>query len=490
MALLPKVKFKSQVIFPANVYGRTGIDVAKQNGNFYLDLDYEEFATISAFPDALEPTTFLTAWEASTNTFEKISVTNIKADITAGFGSVYQPLDVELTALAGTTSAADKLPYFTGPGAAAVADFTPFARTLVDDTTQAAMRTTLALTPGTDIQALDADLTALAALNGTGIARRTAANTWSVGTAVTSAELATMPAYTFKGNNSGGAATPIDVDIAGLTTKASPAGTDYVMLSDQAAGGAWKKAAVSSIGAAGAVASYEGRSGAVLALPADRINLGAVGVIRVQKFTASGTYTPNANMLYCIIECAGAGGGGGGTNGTAGTINWSSGGGGGNTSRRTVAAATIGASQTVTIGAGGAGGAVANGTGGSGGDSSVGALCIGKGASGGQGGSNATAGGAGGVTGTGDISPPGQPGGGGGIYTSTNFNIPSGSGGNASLGFGSGAAGVAGFGAITGNAGGLYGGGGSGGLTSNTATGAAGGPGANGIVIITEFCSQ
>src|SRR5882672_7423511 len=483
MALLPKVKFKSQVIFPANVYGRTGIDVAKQNGNFYLDLDYEEFATISAFPDALEPTTFLTAWEASTNTFEKISVTNIKADITAGFGSVYQPLDVELTALAGTTSAADKLPYFTGPGAAAVADFTPFARTLVDDTTQAAMRTTLALTPGTDIQALDADLTALAALNGTGIARRTAANTWSVGTAVTSAELATMPAYTFKGNNSGGAATPIDVDIAGLTTKASPAGTDYVMLSDQAAGGAWKKAAVSSIGAAGAVASYEGRSGAVLALPADRINLGAVGVIRVQKFTASGTYTPNANMLYCIIECAG--GGGGGTNGTAGTINWSSGGGGGNTSRRTVAAATIGASQTVTIDAGGAGGAVANGTGGSGGDSSVGALCIGKGASGGQGGSNATAGGAGGVTGTGDISPPGQPGGGGGIYTSTNFNIPSGSGGNASLGFGSGAAGVAGFGAITGNAGGLYGGGGSGGLSSNPATGAAGGPGANGIVIIT-----
>ena len=40
-------------------------------------------------------------------------------------------------------------------------------------------------------QAGDADLTAIAALSGTGIARRTAANTWTVGTAVTGAELAT-----------------------------------------------------------------------------------------------------------------------------------------------------------------------------------------------------------------------------------------------------------------------------------------------------------
>ena len=40
-------------------------------------------------------------------------------------------------------------------------------------------------------QASDADLTAIAALSGTGIARRTAANTWTVGTAVSGAELAT-----------------------------------------------------------------------------------------------------------------------------------------------------------------------------------------------------------------------------------------------------------------------------------------------------------
>lgn len=54
----------------------------------------------------------------------------------------YQPLDADLTALAGVTSAADKVPYFTGSGTASVADFSSVGRTLVGQTTQALMRST------------------------------------------------------------------------------------------------------------------------------------------------------------------------------------------------------------------------------------------------------------------------------------------------------------------------------------------------------------
>jgi hypothetical protein len=63
-----------------------------------------------------------------------------------------------LSDLAGLTQASDKLPYFDSGTTAATTDLTPFARTLLDDSSDTAARSTLGLVIGTNVQAYDADL--------------------------------------------------------------------------------------------------------------------------------------------------------------------------------------------------------------------------------------------------------------------------------------------------------------------------------------------
>ena len=241
---------------------------------------------------------------------------------------------------------------------------------------------------------------------------------------------------------------------------------------------------IASVGSSGNVLTSNGAG----ALPTFQAAAGGSGftTINIQTFTSSGTYTPTASMKYCIIECVGGGGGGGTAN--TGVGRWSSGagGGGGGYSRKFASSATIGASETVTIGAAGTAGSSGQNAGGSGGDTSVGTICIGKGATGGAGndgsGSAISIGGAGGVAGTGDITFPGQQG--QYSYASTSVFYPQGEGGSSYFGYG-GRCAIATPG--TNNAGQNYGGGGAGGSSYNQDGASAGSAGAKGVVIVTEY---
>ena len=94
-----------------------------------------------------------------------------------------QRYDPTLAAIAGLSPDTDDLIYFNGTDGASITTLTSFGRSLIDDVSATTARTTLGLTIGTNVQAWDADLDAIAALNGsTGVLKKTGSNAWSIDT--------------------------------------------------------------------------------------------------------------------------------------------------------------------------------------------------------------------------------------------------------------------------------------------------------------------
>ena len=130
---------------------------------------------------------------------------------------------------------------------------------------------------------------------------------------------------------------------------------------------------VASVGTSGYVLTSNGAS----ALPTfQAASSGGITSVVRQVFTSSGTYTPTAGMVQAYVECIGGGTGGAGSISPAlSNVSVGGGGGAGGYAASMLSAGTIGASQTVTIGAGGT--SSSGGMGNPGGNTTVGSLVTG-----------------------------------------------------------------------------------------------------------------
>lgn len=187
----------------------------------------------------------------------------------------YQPLDGDLTALAGLAPSND--------------DIIQRKAGAWTNRTLAQLRTDLALVIGTNVQAWDADLDAIAALSGTGFAKRTGANTWVVG-ALVSGDIPDLS----------GTYQPLDATLTSL------AAYNTNGLVTQTAADTFTGRTITGTANQVLVANGNGVSGnPTLTLPTDTLNISASSVL--SHFAGLSVIQLGGNMMFITSASRAAG---------------------------------------------------------------------------------------------------------------------------------------------------------------------------------------
>jgi hypothetical protein len=281
MALLPKVKLKAMLSFPSAILDGAGVDVTRINGAFKFDLAFEDFAPpITGIADPANTNALL--WNSVTDTYVLAPVNILGSAGTVpeapndgtqygrqsntwtpvSTGSTVPPATVapimDGTATIGTTtkyaredhvhpSDTSRAPTIHTHVATNVTDFSEAVDDRVAGLLQAGSNITLTYDDPGGTLTVASTAPALADGDKGDIVVSLSGAQWSIDTnAVSNAKLAQMPLFTIKANNTGSSAVPTDINIAALTPK-TPAGADYLLLSDTSASGALKKTLISSL---------------------------------------------------------------------------------------------------------------------------------------------------------------------------------------------------------------------------------------------------